>query len=282
MRTEFEEMLHTMERVWQQAYLHNWADRYYQLLKDNHDTNRFTYLGINFSGNKIAAVKFYAHTFKPVSEAQSSFFLPATDELKVHTSSSLVSKPLSLRNAGIAFTLKYYHEQNKPVHGFFAHTTNIDDAFTKHKLHDTIHHSAAASYGINYEYNPAGVRCKHYLYFTDAESCLKLRGYFCVPYFSDNGLYEFAFDDKYMKLNVYGWQAITQEVLANHFSKTQYTFIQNLNEKYGLYNPGCGLYAGADVKSIYFFADKIIPGSSPDASVNSDIIGKMRAIHNMP
>lgn len=267
-------IINQIETCFYSIQLRDWLLRYQHLLQQNNDPQSFTYIGINFKDEQLHSLKFYAHTFLQVSEEQAVSFIPHTNDFIRYNKNFTTGNQLSLRNAGVAFELKYKHGNDTPVEGFFSHVQNIQLLSKKQPL-ATIDLNKAASGGINFEYSLLDTLTKNYYYFTDSTTNENLKKLFHVPYLPLTGLYEYSFASNFAKLNVYGWDAINEGVIQQHFSKTEQEVILHFNQKYNFQNPGIGVYLNQPIKSVYFFADKILSNPVDKMPIHSDAIRKV-------
>lgn len=271
------EVVNQIESHFNLPQLRDWLLRYRHLRQQNNDPQSFTYVGINFKSEQLHSIKFYAHTFTSVSELQAQDFIPHTKDFSKYNKCFTNSNQLSLRNAGIAFELKYKIESKMPVLGFFSHVDNLQ-ILSKQQSLAAIDLSKAASGGINYEYTGSETLIKNYYYFSDKNSSQQLRKLFNVPHLPPSGLYEYSFANNLAKLNVYGWNTVTDDVIQQHFSANEQEVIHYLNQKYGFHNPGIGVYLNQPIKSVYFFADRILSNTESNTAINSDAIQKVLQI----
>ncbi len=248
-----------IESILSDRYLIDFYEKYINLIKNKKSETFFNYWGINFTDDGVNSLKFYLHIFDELDKNDIVNFIPSTKEFEEFISLKKSNSFKDKMNVGIALTIKFKMNTNKPTFGFYFLLNDIKASIDKigfaknlpqHFKEDCI------AIGINFEYDNDKTTFKKYYYFDKREIMDFFEKKFNLKNHGGDYIIEYSESNDFEKLNLYRLSNEIDEENLYQFSSKEKRIIQYLKEKFNVRTPEYGSYLNENIKSIYFFNPK--------------------------
>ena len=251
-------LLENIESYFAKPDVVQFLDRYDRLICSKPKSHYFNFFGINFSGQHIRTVKFYAHIFEELSAKELLEFVPIAEHYNMFSELRTKSREFRADHVGTILELKFTHEGQNPTYGFYHNLKLCQESFDLMGFPTDLPESmlgSCSALAVNYEYTETSVLIKKYYQFNDTFSKRYFAKRFGLPFLEHASFVELADSDGFKKIH-YCFGARVFDVwdeILDTFPSDQVQLIKDMNDKYGLVNITFAQYENQPTRAIYFF-----------------------------